>query len=115
MKFGLSNEVITRLRQVFAQHLEIEQVIIYGSRAKGNFRKGSDIDLTFEGDAIDLPLMLKIENELDDLLLPYQFDLSVFAHIDNPDLRDHIARVGQVLYQRPPATGGQIPEPPQKG
>jgi predicted nucleotidyltransferase len=105
MRFGLSPEVIARLCQVFARHPEIERVIIYGSRAKGNFREGSDIDLTFEGGAVDLPLMLKIENELDDLLLPYQLDLSVLAHIDNPDLRDHIARVGQVLYQRTPATG----------
>ncbi|MNY51200.1 hypothetical protein D3C86_1867680 [compost metagenome] len=50
--------------------------------------------------------MLKIENELDDLLLPYQVDLSLLAQIDHADLRDHIARVGQVLYQRAPATSG---------
>ncbi|MNT95431.1 Nucleotidyltransferase domain protein [compost metagenome] len=91
------------------------RVVIYGSRAKGNFREGSDIDLTFEGDAIDLPLMLKIENELDDLLLPYQLDLSVLAHIDDTGLRDHIARVGQVLYQRAPVTDRGRQEPPQRG
>jgi len=100
MTFGLSPEVIEHLRQLFARHSEIERVIIYGSRAKGNFREGSDIDLAFEGDAIDLPLLLK----LDDLLLPYQLDLSLLAHIDDPDLRSHIARVGQVLYERAPAT-----------
>lgn len=104
MTFGLSPEVIEHLRQVFARHSEIERVVIYGSRAKGNFREGSDIDLAFEGDAIDLPLLLKIENELDDLLLPYQLDLSLLAHIDDLDLRSHIARVGQVLYERAPAT-----------
>lgn len=103
MRFGLSNGVIVRLCQVFARHPEIERVIIYGSRAKGNFREGSDIDLTFEGDAIDLSLMLKVENELDDLLLPYQLDLSLLTHIADPGLRDHITRVGQVLYQRAPA------------
>lgn len=104
MRFGLPDEVSARLRQVFGRHPEIERVVIYGSRAKGNFRAGSDIDLTFEGDAIDLPLMLKIENELDDLLLPYQLDLSLLAHLDDPDLRAHIARVGQVLYDRTSTT-----------
>ncbi len=115
MRFGLSSEVIARLCQVFARHPEIERVVIYGSRAKGNFRAGSDIDLTFEGDAIDLPLMLKIENELDDLLLPYQLDLSILAHIDDADLREHIARIGQVLYQRAPEARSRIQEPPPRG
>lgn len=109
MRFGLSAEVIARLYRVFARHPEIERVIIYGSRAKGNFRAGSDIDLTFEGDAIDLSLMLKIENELDDLLLPYLFDLSVLAHIDDTDLRDHIARIGQELYRRAPDPSQEPP------
>ena len=103
MKFGLATDVIARLCQVFAKHPEIERAIIYGSRAKGKFRPGSDIDLTFKGDAIPLSLMLQVENELDDLLLPYQFDLSVLAQIEDPSLRAHIARVGQVLYQRPEA------------
>lgn len=103
MSFGLSCEILGRLRQVFARHPEIERVVLYGSRAKGNFREGSDIDLTCEGKALDLPLMLKIENELDDLLLPYKLDVSLLAHIDDPDLKAHIARVGQVLYERSPA------------
>lgn len=104
MRFGLSADVIARLRHVFARYPEIERVVVYGSRAKGNYHEGSDIDLTLEGEAIDLSLMLKLENEVDDLLLPYQLDLSLLAHIDDPDLRAHIARVGQVLYDRTAAS-----------
>lgn len=103
MTYGLSEETIERIRQVLAGHPEVERAILYGSRAKGTFRRGSDIDLTLEG-AITVPLMLKIETELDDLLLPYKLDLSLLAHVEDPDVRAHIARVGQVFYDRHPGS-----------
>jgi predicted nucleotidyltransferase len=99
-KFGLKGTTIDKIKGVFAAHPEVGQVILYGSRAKGNFRNGSDIDLTIRGDAVTLSLLLKIENELDDLLLPYKIDLSVLHKIDDEDLLDHIRRVGIVFYEK---------------
>ncbi len=80
--------------KVFSKHIQIIKVILYGSRAKGNFKPGSDIDLTLVAPQMNLSELLKIENELDDLLLPYKIDLSLIHHIDNQDLLDHISRVG---------------------
>lgn len=97
-KFGLKQVTIEKICGVFSAHPEIEQVIIYGSRAKGNYRDGSDIDLTIKGEGVSLSQLLKIENELDDLLLPYKIDLSLLHKIDDPDLLDHIRRVGVVFY-----------------
>ncbi|MDX2188562.1 MAG: nucleotidyltransferase domain-containing protein [Bacteroidota bacterium] len=94
MKFGLSENDIDQIKSVFGKHKEIEKVIIYGSRAKGNFHPSSDIDLTLIGPNLSLSLQLHIENELDDLLLPYKFDISIFHQISNPDLIAHIERVG---------------------
>lgn len=99
MKFGLKSTTIEKICTVFSQHPEVEKVILYGSRAKGNFKNGSDIDLTFKGKDLKLSTLYKIDNELDDLLLPYTFDLSIFSHIDNADLLEHIKRVGIIFYE----------------
>ncbi|EKB58164.1 nucleotidyltransferase domain-containing protein [Bergeyella zoohelcum] len=95
-KFGLKAEVIEQMNNVFSRFKNIEKVLIYGSRAKGNFRYNSDIDLSLLG-AISYNDLLKIEMQLDDLLLPYKIDLSVFEKIENEDLKEHIRRVGKVF------------------
>ncbi|MDH5298814.1 MAG: nucleotidyltransferase domain-containing protein [Desulfobulbaceae bacterium] len=88
------------MNRVFAAHPEVEEAILYGSRAKGNERPGSDIDLTLNGPNLNLQVINRISRELDDLLLPYTIDLSVFRQISNSDLLDHIERVGQVFYRK---------------
>lgn len=101
MKFGLKKDIIDNINDVFKRHTQIEAVIIYGSRAKGNFKQGSDIDLTIKGHDLDLTMLNKISREIDDLLLPYYVDLSIYQHIDNPDLIDHINRAGNFFYNKP--------------
>lgn len=98
MQFGLKPDTISRINSVLAAHPDIEQAVLYGSRAKGNYRAGSDIDLCLKGEALTLTQLLKIENELDDLLLPYKIDLSLHHALDNPELIDHIRRAGVVFY-----------------
>lgn len=66
----------------------------------GNYKPGSDIDLTLKGHDLNLKLLNKISCDLDELLLPYTFDLSIYCHIKNPGLIDHIERVGLVFYKR---------------
>ena len=103
-RFGLNPATIDKINSVFAAVPEIEQVIIYGSRAKGNYRNGSDIDLVIKGEGVSLTRLLKIENELDDLLLPYRIDLSLLHKNDDAALLDHINRVGAVFYDKPDET-----------
>ncbi|MEH6448240.1 MAG: nucleotidyltransferase domain-containing protein [Oleispira sp.] len=98
MSDGLTDQQRLSIQQVFQSFPQIEQALLYGSRAMGRYRAGSDIDLTLRG-VIDLSLLNKISLSLDDLLLPYEIDLSVLLQIDNPDLRDHIQRKGIVFYQ----------------
>ncbi len=100
MPFGLKKEIIEKITRVFAGHQEVEQAILYGSRAKGNHKPGSDVDLTLIGKKLDLRLLNKISLELDDLLLPYTFDLSIYHHITDPDLIAHIERVKKVFYKK---------------
>lgn len=103
MKFGLSSFTIQQIRGVLHNYPQVEKATLYGSRAKGNYRNGSDIDLTLHGGSgLTLKVIYKILNDLDDLLLPYTIDLSIFDDIDNPDLIEHIERVGIPFYQSPP-------------
>lgn len=99
-KYGLEFEDIGRLQRVFAGYPLVDEAILYGSRAKGNYRYNSDIDLTLRGEALTLTTLYQIENDLDDLMLPYKIDLSIFHEIGNPDLVNHIERIGVVFYQR---------------
>lgn len=100
MKFGLDDDVLQKIRVVFSMHPGIQRVVMYGSRALGTFKVGSDIDLTIIDSAVDLSTLLKIENQLDDLLLPYKIDLSIFEKIENENLKSHIRRVGVNFYRR---------------
>ena len=98
MSFGLDQETLAKIISVFAAHTEVEKVLIYGSRSKGNYRRGSDIDLTLIGKYLNVSILNAIKIELDDLNTPYLFDLSLFDSLHSPDLEEHIARVGQVFY-----------------
>jgi type I restriction enzyme S subunit len=100
MRFGLDQEDIEAIGKVLLKYLPIDRAIIYGSRAKGNFRQASDIDLTLVGKNLDLSLLFQVENDLDDLLLPWKIDLSILEKIENPDLIEHINRVRKVFFER---------------
>ena len=99
-RFGLKEATINKIIAVFAKYTQIDKILLYGSRAKGNYRNGSDIDLTLIGDQLNYSQLSGIESDIDDLFLPYSFDISIFKDIDNPDLVEHINRVGVVLYEK---------------
>jgi predicted nucleotidyltransferase len=101
MKYGLTETTVENICAVFARFPEIEKAILYGSRAKGNFKTGSDIDLTLCGEALTSDLRSTIASALDDLLLPYTIDLSVFNELNHAKLREHIERVGVLFYEQP--------------
>jgi predicted nucleotidyltransferase len=100
-RFGLKESTVHKICEVFARYPQVQQVILYGSRAKGNYKEGSDIDLVLIGnDDLNDRLLARIDMEIDDLLLPYMVDLSILSHITDPDVIDHIRRVGVVFYSR---------------
>ena len=98
-RFGLKESTITKICDLFSRHPAVQKVVLYGSRAKGNYRNGSDIDLTVFGDELSFRDLGKIESELDDLLLPYKIDLSLFNMISSEELKEHIGRVGVVFFE----------------
>lgn len=99
MRFGLSDTVIKELQDVFRRHTNIKKVLIFGSRSKGNYRVGSDIDLAVIGNDIDYSQILSILCEIDDLDLLYSVDLLDYQKKKGSPIGDHIDRVGQVFYE----------------
>ena len=101
MLYGLSGETLHTLYSIFLKYQAIRQVIIYGSRAKGNYRQGSDIDLALKtGGDFSFTDLLQIGNDFDDSDLPYFVDVLIYDTISNPELKAHIDRAGKVLYLR---------------
>lgn len=97
---GLKDYEIEKIRKVLESFPEVEEALLYGSRAKGNFKEGSDIDISLKGEKLSHTLLNKISLMIDDLLLPYICELSIFNRIEDPDLIAHINRVGKILYKK---------------
>ncbi len=101
IQFGLKEETTNKIKLILSRYHQVEKAIIYGSRAKGNYKNGSDIDLTLlGGEDLTHPMLHQIMKEIDDLFLPYSFDLSILKDITDKDVLDHIQRVGKVFYER---------------
>ncbi len=110
MKFGLSEATIHKIHAVLSCFPQVDQAILYGSRAKGNYKNGSDIDLALRGADLTLNVLYTILNHLDDLLLPYTIDLSILDDISEPDMIEHIQRVGVIFYEKYEAVS-KLPAP----
>jgi predicted nucleotidyltransferase len=98
--FGLDKNVIEQIKNVFDEFPQIEEVLLYGSRAKGNYKPGSDIDLSLKGENLNHNLVNSVSLKLDELFLPYIFDISIFKQISNEDLIEHINRYGKVFFEK---------------
>jgi uncharacterized protein len=86
------------IRAVFQRYAAVTRVVLFGSRAKGTARPESDIDLALDGD-ISHDTVSRIASDLDDLPLPYRFDIKALGSIRHSELRSHIHRVGIECYR----------------
>ena len=99
-KFGISTDDWSAIIQIFKSEERIQEIVLFGSRAKGNFKPGSDIDLAMKGSELTLTNLIDISTMLDGLDLPYKFDLVLFDRIQEPKLTEHIERVGITIFDR---------------
>jgi len=97
--FGLSDKTIDMINEIFSRYPAIDKVVIYGSRARGDYQNGSDIDLTIYGD-VSLDDKFRISGLIYDLPIPYTCDLSIFKDIINENMTEHIERVGRIFYEK---------------
>lgn len=99
--FGLQQVDILRIEAIFSCYPELEKVIIFGSRALGNYKAGSDVDLALFGDLLTEKIVASIHFELNEnSLMPYFFDVINYHSIRNDSLKDHISQQGKLIYVR---------------
>jgi predicted nucleotidyltransferase len=99
MEYGLPDITLNTLDSIFRAYPGIKEAILYGSRAKGKYRRGSDIDLSLKTDETFVHTdLLRIAGDFDDSDIPYFVDVSIYDWLSNLDLKAHIDRVGKVLY-----------------
>jgi uncharacterized protein len=102
MNYGLTDAQLTQILHVLAQNPRLEKVMLFGSRAKGTAKSGSDVDLALLGDSLRFKDLLWLDNELEELNLPFSFDLILYQQISDPAVCSHIERVGITLFSREP-------------
>ena len=101
MKYGLQQRDLTEIINTLEQYPEVKETIIFGSRAKGNYKKGSDVDISLTGNEIDSNIISTISYHLnEESSLPYYFDVVHFEEISEVKLTEHINRVGCLFYSR---------------
>lgn len=98
-KYGLPESDLQSVISIFQKNPKIERAVLFGSRAKGNFNTGSDVDIALEGNELTLSDLLDLNLEIDNLFLPWKFDLIIYNRIKEKSLLEHIKRVGIPLFQ----------------
>jgi predicted nucleotidyltransferase len=101
VQFGLTEDDLSTLQRVFRRYPSVHEVLVFGSRAMGRFRPGSDVDLAVREDDARASALPDMRYELDEeTLLPYRFDVLALDQIASPLLVDHIQRWGCSIYRR---------------
>jgi len=98
--FGLDKNVMRSLSEIFESTSEIDKVVIFGSRAKGNFLEGSDIDLSISGKAISFDTLLNLMDKVENLGLLYKIDILNHRTITDADVLEHIHQAGKIFWKR---------------
>jgi predicted nucleotidyltransferase len=99
-EFGLSERDMKVFQDIFRQYPEITKVQIFGSRAKGNFKTGSDVDLAVMNEGVDTRTLLNVRGAFEESSLPYKVDLVYPITLKHTELKDHITRIGIIFYER---------------
>ena len=102
---GLPSVTLKRIVSVLDKFPAVEQAVLFGSRAKGTHKSGSDIDLALSGQTLEWREIGKLYAALDDLLLPYRFSLIHHDEQTDREVSAHIMRVGIPLFTRNHCTG----------
>lgn len=101
MEFGLKEFDLEYITKIISEFKEIEKAVIFGSRAKGNYKPGSDIDIAIMGEKVTFNVLSKVHSLLEDEgPMPYFIDIVDYTHLDHDDLKSHIDRVGKIIYEK---------------
>ncbi len=99
--FGFTEQDKHELIAILQKHPEVEQAVIFGSRAMGHYRPNSDVDMTLKGQNLTSKIASQIGSEIESSNIPYLFDLSIYHQLNNKNFIQHIESEGKIFYQKP--------------
>jgi len=98
MRFGLKDDDLDFIKKTILKFNTIKKTVIFGSRAKGNYKTGSDIDIAIYGEDVDFSTVSRLHAILEEESpMPYYFDIVDYTHLDKKELKEHIDRVGIII------------------
>lgn len=101
MDFGLKTADLEYIILAIKSFTEIEKAVIFGSRAKGTYKTGSDIDIAIFGDGVSFTTISKLHSQLEDKSsMPYLFDIVDYTHNLHKELKEHIDQMGKLIYEK---------------
>ena len=102
---GLQARDWESIEAILSQHPEVEEAIVFGSRAKGNYSTGSDVDIALKGETLDPRIISSIAYQLnEETNMPYRFDVVNYHTVQSESLLHHVDRVGIIVFQKQGAT-----------
>ena len=101
MQYGLTEQDLLTLKKIFLETPQVEKVILFGSRAMGNYKPGSDVDLAISGRDINFNVVSRLHARLEEQSpMPYFFDVVDLNHLEHPGLAEHIQKQGVIIFER---------------
>ena len=101
MQYGLTEQDLRTLKKIFLETPQVEKVILFGSRAMGNYKPGSDVDLAISGSNINFDVVSRLHARLEEQSpMPYFFDVVDLNHLEHPGLAEHIQKQGVIIFER---------------
>ncbi|WP_036904510.1 nucleotidyltransferase family protein [Prevotella sp. AGR2160] len=100
MKYGLEDRYLSELREILASIPEIEEAILFGSRARGDYRRNSDIDLSLTGEQLEQHHIVELRNKLYESRIPYFFDINIFRGLKSKTFIENILHDGVIIYKK---------------
>jgi len=101
VKYGLKDEYIQTFLEIIAKFDNVEKVALFGSRATGNHKKASDVDIVIFGENVNAALACAIKFEIEEeTIIPYFFDVIAYQVIKNEKLKEHIDKKSIILWNK---------------
>lgn len=97
---GINEQSQAIILSILSAKQVVKEAILFGSRAKGNYKPGSDIDIAIKGEAVDKDIISTLNAAFEESSLIYFVDIIAYNYITNPDLRAHIDRVGKTIFKQ---------------
>ena len=98
--YGLTDKSYKELLEILASIPEIEEVLIYGSRARGDYWRASDVDLSIKGKDIVRRTLALLNDKLYESHIPQIFDTHIYSDIKSQTFKDNVDQDGKVIYRR---------------